>query len=198
MLQHVAASAATFSGAAVGREASVRVHQAEAARQLGVNRSSLSRYLKEYESLVDSDGKVDVDEIRAHRDANLRVPETSARPAAAKRSDSTATRTRHSESKARRAELEVERLELELAKEAGELVEAAAIVEPVIEATGLMRDKLLMPEISLGERLAAERDPTVCCSLVAEYNRAQLDECVKALEASKKTAERKDDEPASG
>lgn len=46
-----------------------RVNQAEVARRLGVNRSTVKRWLDKHPALMDEDGLVDVDQFRAHRDA---------------------------------------------------------------------------------------------------------------------------------
>lgn len=48
-----------------------RVAPAEAARRLGVNRSTLSRYFRRYPELVGSDGLVSIAEVRQHRADNV-------------------------------------------------------------------------------------------------------------------------------
>lgn len=48
-----------------------RVKAIDAARELGVNKSTVSRWLKANPALLDHDGLVSVEEIRAHRSATI-------------------------------------------------------------------------------------------------------------------------------
>lgn len=48
-----------------------RVSQAEAARRLDVNRSTISRWVKNHPALADEAGRVDLEELRRHRETQI-------------------------------------------------------------------------------------------------------------------------------
>ncbi len=182
VLQHVAGEEPENAQHGRAREAvSERVKPIEAARRLEIDRSSVSRYLKTYPELLGTDGKVDFAEFITHRRANLDVPDKPAREVKPAKVAQSSTRSRHSESKARLVELQVEREERAAAKEAGELVEAAAIGDALIEAATLLRDKLLSPDVTLCERLAAEKDPRLVRELINTWSRGCLEEMIQAI-----------------
>ncbi|QDC11267.1 hypothetical protein FHY55_19410 [Oceanicola sp. D3] len=126
-----------------------RVTMTEAARQLGANKSTISRWVKKHPALKDEKGRVCVEELRAHRDTVINPalqtrapadPEAKAKPgrsaakpkAIASEEKSASTdinthRARAEEAKAVTAELDLaDRLELTMRRKDVEIAAADA------------------------------------------------------------------------
>lgn len=145
-----------------------RVTRAEAAHRLGLNKSTVTRWVQSHPALLDASGLVDLDDLRAHRDTVInpklqtRTSETverqdhGERPArhnrANPRSVLNTTRERTESAKAESAELDLaERLNLTLRRD--EVEDAVAAAGEVLKQAGqqLARDK--------AEALARISDP---------------------------------------
>lgn len=132
-----------------------RVTQAEAARQLDVNRSTISRWVKQHPALADESGQVDLDQLRRHRETqihpgNQTKAKASASGAAKPRAGRAAVRpaalndhrARREEANATAAELDLaDRLKLTLRREDVESAAADAGEAIKQRAFQLVRDK---------------------------------------------------------
>jgi hypothetical protein len=171
-MQHVApADAARCNNAG-------RVKPAEAARKLKINRSSLSRYLQQYDTLLDDAGLVDLEELRQHRADNPRIADQSAAQGDAgdaPKSKSAATASRKG-AKGRVDEIRAWEAERDWAQSIGQLIDPSKLQDEALDAVTALRDKLMAPEQTLCERLAEERDPLVVKQLLRETNRALIDD----------------------
>lgn len=153
-----------------------------AARELGLNRSTVTRYLDQYAELKDSDGLVDLDELRRHRADNPTVAESAKRADLASPAPKPGPKNGRKDTKARLDEIKLEREERSLAIENGEYVEVAAVADPLNEAAMRVRDTLLSPDYSLGERLAAETDPLRALAMVKDWNRQAVASLAQVFE----------------
>lgn len=114
-----------------------RVTRAEAARTLGLNKSTVTRWVKEHPALLDDSERVSIDELRVHRDLTVN-PKLQTRMSATDGAASQAkgrsglpglndVRSRTESAKAESAELDLaERLNLTLRREDVEDAVAAA------------------------------------------------------------------------
>ena len=141
-----------------------------AAQELGINRSSLKRYLDQYPELLSDDGKVDLEQLRQHRADNPNVADAvrkveqrqAARPKAA---DASGGRTH---AKSRLDETKAIQADLDLAERLNQVVDPGELVDAVSEAANYLRDKFLAVDPILCERLAAESDPRVIRAIERE------------------------------
>lgn len=110
---------------------------------MGINRSSLKRYLDQYPELLAVDHTVNVEEVRRHRADNPRVIES----AEAESAQQTAKLPRagrlqgRADAKARLDEARAQQAELDLAVRQGELVDPREMVDAIAEAGNFLRDK---------------------------------------------------------
>ncbi len=117
-----------------------RVSRAEAARKLGLNKSTVTRWVQEHPALLNDDGTVSLDQLRAHRDLTVNPklvtrgpqigPSEGAAPVPAGRAGANGlndVRSRTESAKAESAELDLaERLNLTLRRDEVEEAVAAA------------------------------------------------------------------------
>lgn len=117
-----------------------RVTRAEAARALGLNKSTVTRWVKEHPALLDDSGQVSVGQLREHRNLTVnpklqtrpptRTPAPDDLPVQSKSPDGPSlndTRSRTETAKAHSAELDLaERLSLTLRREEVEAAVMAA------------------------------------------------------------------------
>lgn len=183
----------TTNGAANGHDAAGLVGIRAAARAVGVNPSTISRYLKDHPELNLGDGvlpKMDLAALRRHRAANLNpamrgshagrllgegeVEETPAAgpieaPPAATRSGETPNYAR---AKAMREETLAQRARVDLDEKRALLVPREEAEAAAYEIGALLQRDLLDLGAQLGERLAAMDDPREIAALMeAEYRR---------------------------
>ena len=130
-----------------------RVTQAEAARQLDVNRSTISRWVKQHPALADAAGRVDLDQVRQHREATIHPgnqTKTKAAPLPSKKAGRAVVappalndhRARKEQANAAAAELDLaDRLKLTLRREDVESAAADAGEAIKQRAFQLVRDK---------------------------------------------------------
>lgn len=176
----------------------------EAAKLLGINRSTLTRYLKTYPELnrshVDGRIAVDVDELARHRSENVNLlksgnhagrlfdepapllDEITPRPAtrAVERdADDDDVVDLQDETvakiRARRERILLNRLEREEAVQLGELTPAPEVEEATGNALVKLRDALMSPDLDLCEALAAASDPAEVTQLLRAANRKTLE-----------------------
>jgi hypothetical protein len=158
-----------------------RIKAAAAARRLGLNRSSLKRYLDRYPELVDQRGLVDFDVVKKHRDDNPQIsdalaesePRMRAEPMPSDGGSRKGNRNRLEEIKTWEAERDY-------AKDTGQLVDPSAIIDAISEAGVALRDKLMAPDPDLCERMAGS-DPRTVATLWREENRKLLADFLAAL-----------------
>lgn len=119
-----------------------RLRPAEIARRAGVHKSTVSRQLRQWPSLLDEAGTVDLDEYLAARATNLDPALQTRGPAApaslpldTEPADLVRERTRKMAADAARAELE-------LARRRGELLDRAAVDRAVADAFAIVRERI--------------------------------------------------------
>lgn len=183
----------------------------EAAKRLGINRSTLTRYLKSYPELNRSrvDGKiaVDLDELAQHRGENVNLLKSGNHagrlfdepaPAPLLRAE---PRPREIETetdddlddgglqdetvaklRAKRERILLNRLEREEAAQLRELTPTAEIEEAAGNALVKLRDALMSPDLDLCEKLAATEDAAEVTRLLREANRKALEKLAEDFE----------------
>lgn len=116
-----------------------RVTRAEAARQLGVNKATITRWVQKHPALLDADGLVSVDELRAHRDAVI-DPRLQTNAAAKKTSPApAATAVSMNDHKTRRERAMADDAELDLAERLGVTLQRREVESAVAEAAELLK-----------------------------------------------------------
>jgi len=157
-----------------------RVKPGRAAEILGLQRSTMKRYLDRNPELRDADGLVDLEALKAHRADNPAVAGEAGPLMAAAAAPKGEGQGRRSNKQ--RIE-EIRRLEAERdwALSIGTLVDPSQIIDAVTEAGATLRDRLMAPDYVLCERLAEERDPRAIQAVLREINRALLDDVIAAL-----------------
>lgn len=158
-----------------------RVTQAEAARRLEINRSSIKRYLDEYPELLAADGTIDFAELKKHRGDNPRIADPSRAPSERKPPKEAPGGAGRRGNKARLEEIRAWEAERDWAVSIGQLVDPTRQLDAAVEAAAALRDRAMAPEPTLCERLAEERDPRAVQALLRETNRAMLDDFIVAL-----------------
>ncbi|HEY1630810.1 MAG TPA: hypothetical protein VGF56_05810 [Rhizomicrobium sp.] len=171
-----------------------RVKPAEAARLLGINRSSLSRYLQQYEGLLDAEGTVDVAQLKQHRADNPRIADASASSSEAK--PAKADHPTRRGGKHRLEEIKTWEAERDWAVSINQLVDPTKQLDAVVEAASALRDRMMGPEPVFCERLAEERDPRTIQSILREANRAQLEDFIATLKKAIATGQAPQDDAA--
>jgi len=173
----------------------------EAAKRLGINRSTLTRYLKTYPELNRSriDGKiaVDLDELAQHRGENVNMmksgnhagrvfdepaPAPLLRPEPRPREIETEDEPDDgglqdetvAKIRARAERIKLNRLEREEAAETGQLTPAAEVEEAIGNALVKLRDALMSPDLDLCEKIASTADPAEVTSILREAHRKVL------------------------
>jgi hypothetical protein len=180
------------------RKHATRVKCAQAARELGINRSSLKRYLDQYPELLDAERTVDLEELRRHRADNPRVVEAAEEAEAAESQEirslpSQSKGTGRSDAKARLDEARAQQAELDLAIRRGELVDPGDMLDAISEAGNFLRDKFTAVDFVLCEKLASETDPLVVKSILSDHNRSIV---MQVRQMFANIAKPKSDEPA--
>ncbi|MBX3488880.1 hypothetical protein [Parvibaculum sp.] len=191
------------------------VDGAEAARVLGLHRSTITRYLNTHPELnhAREPGRIalDLEEFRRHRDENVNRLMTGnhagrlfdearppLRPAA--RDDTEDDDTAEAEPagpqdqtvarlRARAELIKLNRLEREEAVELGALTPVAEVDQATGEALTKLRDALMSPDLDLCEKLAATTDAGEVATILRDANRAAL---TKLAEDFENDAERGD------
>lgn len=180
------------------------VSGARAARELNLNKSTLTRYLRTYPELNRStaEGKILVDlaELKRHRDENVNLvksgnhagrlfdeeaataspallPETFDDPASA----DGVRQGAYANARARFEEIRARRAEREEAEHLGQLVSGEAVAEAIGEALIVLRDKLLSPDLDLCEALAKTAEPAEVMKVLRAANRDALDKLTEAF-----------------
>ncbi len=168
-----------------------RVTRAEAARELRLDRATITRWVQKSPALLDADGRVSLDELRRHRDevVNPRFQTKSrseaadtgssrqisnGRRGAEPRDNLNETRNRTESAKATNAELDLaERLRMTLRRDDVEAAVAAAAEVLKQTAQALVRDR--------AEPLALIADPREMERALEDMMRRLLDTGAKAL-----------------
>lgn len=160
-----------------------RLKSAQAAQELGINRSSLKRYLDQYPELLGEDGKVDLEQLRQHRADNPNVADAvrkvEQRQAARPKADSGRTHA-----KSRLDETKAIQADLDLAERLNQVVDPGEVIDAISEAGNYLRDKLLAVDPILCERLAAETDPRVIRAIEQEDRTKIMGEVLAKFEAA--------------
>ncbi len=165
--------------AGVACNKSDRIKPAKAAKLLGINRSSLHRYLDRYRELLDERGLVNFEEVKQHRADNplIEAAETE-KPARTSQAPETESRRGH---KHRLEEIKTWEAEREYARSLGQLVDPTAMIDELNESAVALRDKFMAPDPVLCERLAGESDPRAVAQLLREENRKMLADYASAM-----------------
>lgn len=155
-----------------------RVRQSEAARQLGVNRSTVSRWIKRTPSLEDEHGLVSIEELEEHRKGVLNpAMQTKATPAT-KRQHAGPSLNDH---RARREEARAEREEIELAEKRQLTLLRADVEAKLAVAGGLLRQGAAQLARDKAEELARIDDVREMEQAIDAMMRGFLDGASKAL-----------------
>jgi hypothetical protein len=151
-----------------------RVTRAEAARALALNRATVTRLVQKNPALLDDTGRVNLEELRALRDATVN-PKLQTKGAAADRSSTlNDTRTRTEAAKAETAELDLaDRLGLTLRRDEVEAAVASAGAELRQVAFQMARDR--------AETIAAAQDVREVEKLLETMMRDLLERAANAL-----------------
>ena len=175
----------------------------EAAKRLGINRSTLTRYLKSYPELNRSriDGKiaVDLDELAQHRRENVNLMKSgnhagrvfdepapapllpsSPAPREIKAADDDEPDDGGLQDetvakiRARAERIKLNRLEREEAAETSQLTPTAEVEEAIGNALVKLRDALMSPGLDLCEKLASTTDPAEITGILRDAHRKVL------------------------
>lgn len=163
-----------------------RVRPAEAARQLGLNKSTISRWLKKHPALLGDDGLVDVEELRAHRDGQINPNLQTRGPAAEARDapDAAPTETPR-DHRARYEKARADDAELDLAERLGETLRRRDVEAAVAEAAATLNQAATRVCRDRAERLVRIDDPramqTELEKLVADVLRAGTEQLGAAI-----------------
>lgn len=177
-----------------------RVTRAEAARQLGHDRATVTRWVQKHPALLDSEGLVSVEELRRHRDATInpklqtrfpaaprdaKGPDTAAEPGDEAPQTLNDHRSRTEAARAVEAELDLaDRLGLTLKRE--DVENAVALAGETIRqrAGQLARDR--------AETLARIDDPRAMERALDDMLNELLTESAKALAGAARSPDRRD------
>jgi hypothetical protein len=164
-----------------------RLKPGTAAQELGINRSSLKRYLDQYPELLDN-GTVDLEQLRRHRADNPNVAD-----AVKKVAQRQATRPKASDSaggrshaKSRLDETKAIQADLDLAERLNQVVDPGEVVDAISEAGNYLRERFIAADPILCERLAAESDPRQVKAILEEENRKIMAEVQAKFAAAAK------------
>lgn len=146
-----------------------RLTIAQAAKRLGVHRSNVSRPARQWR-LIGDDGRVDLEELIAHRDIAGRNAKTHA----------TAGEALTASTNLRR--LQADRLELRIARERGELVRRADVVRALTTAGQKIRDAFLAVPAGLAQDLVGISDVATAKAIIDERLRSTLNAYANDLE----------------
>ena len=155
-----------------------RVTKAEAARQMEVNRSTLTRWCAKHPALVDDDGLVSVDELKDHRDTVLnpalqtRGGQKEAKPEP-KASDIAVSSLNADRARRERARADAE--ELDLAQRLGQTLRRDDVERALQSAAEIIRQTGSQLVKDHAERLASMEDPRAV--------EVHLDEMMRVLQA---------------
>jgi len=164
--------------------AAQRLKPAQAAAKLGINRSSLKRYLDTYPELMPDGKTVDLEQVRKHRadnpsviDAVRKVEEReTSKPKPAALGGRTESKSRLEDAKAISAELD-------LAERLGQLVDPGEMLDAVAEAANFLRENFSGVDPNLCERLASETDPRQIRVVIEAHYRKILAEVKDKFDA---------------
>lgn len=150
-----------------------RVTRAEAARELALNRATITRLVQKNPALLDAEGKVSLKELIELRDATVN-PKLQTRGAGAQPNTLNDTRARTENAKAESAELDLaERLGLTLRRDEVEAAIAAAGAELRQIAFQLARDR--------AEKIATAKDVREAEAMLEQFVRDLLEKGANAL-----------------
>jgi hypothetical protein len=151
-----------------------RVTRAEAARELALDRATITRLVQKHPALLDEQGLVNLDEVRSLRDATVNPKlQTRARDAVQPNTLND-TRARHESAKAESAELDLaERLGMTLRRDEVEAAVAAAGAELRQLAFQMVRDR--------AELFAVVKDVREAETLLDQFVRDLLEKGANAL-----------------
>lgn len=151
-----------------------RVTRAEAARELSLNRATITRLVQRNPALLDDEGKVSIQELLELRDATVNPKLQTRTRDAAPAGSLNDTRARTENAKAETAELDLaERLGLTLRRDDVEAAVAAAGAELRQLAFQMVRDR--------AELFATVRDVREAEALLDQFVRDLLEKAANAL-----------------
>ena len=162
----------------------MRVTMAEAARQLGQHRSTVTRWCKAHPALLDEDGRVSVEELREHRDTVVNPALQTKASRTSQRSDGAAAVSGMNADRGRRERANADMAELDLAERLGQTLrrddvemELAAAAETLRSVAGqIVKDR--------AERLALLSDVRAVEVELEQIMRDLMDKAASALEAA--------------
>lgn len=145
-----------------------RVTQAEAARALGVNRSTVSRWVKKHPALADESGMVAITELRSHQ-VNTLNPGQQTKSAASPAADNAAPAPKAGEAatpvapslndhRSRREQALADAAELDLAERLQKTLRRDHVDGAVVEAAEIMKSRAAQLTRDTAERLARIED----------------------------------------
>jgi hypothetical protein len=171
-----------------------RLKPGTAALGLGINRSTLKRYLDQYPELLGDDGKVDLEQLRKHRTDNPNVADAvrkvEQRHATQPKPSETGSGRTHA--KSRLDETKAIQADLDLAERLNQVVDPGEIVDAISEAGNYLRERFTAADPILCERLAAESDPRqIKAVLEEEHGKIMAEVQAKFASAAKLVPEPK-------
>ncbi|MCU0909807.1 MAG: hypothetical protein MUE98_00240 [Rhodobacteraceae bacterium] len=174
-----------------------RITRAEAARQLGINKSTVTRWVAKHPALADERGLVLVDEIRAHRDAMINPKLQTRGPTGAQEQDGAAPQRQETADKrpsindhrSRTEAAKAIEAELDLAERLGLTVRRDDVERAVASAGETIRQKAAQIVRDRAERLARIDDPRAMERALDDLMRDLMSEAAAALSAAAQSVE---------
>jgi hypothetical protein len=163
-----------------------RVTITAAANELDVNKSTISRWCKAHPALRDSDGLVDVAELRAHRDQVLN-PKLQTRGAAATDSDAVPTRSNPApaaslnDARQRTERAKAEMSELDLLERIGRTLDRGDVEAAIAAAAEAIRAEASQAVKDHAERLANIDDARAMEVALREVMDGLMESAARAL-----------------
>lgn len=171
-----------------------RVTRAEAARQLDINRSTLSLWCVKHPALLDADGKVSIAELKEHRETVIN-PKLQTKKAAKKDEKPTSSPGNVSlnDHRSRRESALADATELDLADRLGMTLRRDQVEAAVAEAAELMKQSAAQMCRDKSEAFALIDDQRAMETALNEMMRQFLTEAANALAAAAKAGDENSD-----
>lgn len=164
-----------------------RVTRAAAARELGVNKSTVKRWCDKHPALMDERGMVDVDELREHRDTVINPGlQTAGRAITEDPAPARVSEPGLNAHRSRREKATADSAELDLADRLGKTMRRADVESAVGEAAALLRETAAQIARDRAERLARIDDVRAMEAELEDMTRAMLAEGARFLEEAVK------------
>jgi hypothetical protein len=170
-----------------------RAQPAAIARARGINKSTMSRYLKNHEELKGKDGLVDVVAFDQHYATNAAVLKSAIAATVAEpelpmpeRVDTSGDGAIVAAQRRRQEEIKTKNMEMDLAEREGSIVPIEKVLSSRAAIAVTLRDKLLNVDIKLGEKIVSAvregAEPMRVVGMIVDDHRLILNDIITALE----------------